>query len=73
MSYGANVNIHDEVHENALVTTSAYEYKVTAPLLLRDSADMNAQGGFHGTSLRVASKMGHQATARIFLDLGADV
>ena len=42
-------------------------------LLLETGADVNAQGGYYGNALQVASYGGHEAIAALLLEKGADV
>ena len=41
--------------------------------LIDKGADVNARGGWYGTSLRAASLQGHEAVVRILLEKGANV
>ncbi|KAF4547234.1 Ankyrin repeat-containing protein 42 [Elsinoe fawcettii] len=42
-------------------------------LLLRNGADVNAQGGFHGNALQAASAKGHDKIVELLLGNGVDV
>ena len=42
-------------------------------MLLDAGADVNAQGGEHGSALQAASFSGHQRIVKMLLDAGADV
>ncbi|KAF4461456.1 hypothetical protein FALBO_11750 [Fusarium albosuccineum] len=41
--------------------------------LVREGADVNAQGGDYGNALQAASFMGHQGIVQLLLDRGADI
>ena len=45
----------------------------TIELLLSKGADVNAQGGFHGTALQAASYGGYDKTIELLLSKGTDV
>ncbi|KAJ1328910.1 ankyrin repeat domain-containing protein 50 [Microdochium nivale] len=44
-----------------------------AQLLLDKGADINTQGGFHGSALQAASSGGHEKVVQLLLDKGADI
>ena len=42
-------------------------------LLIEKGADINAQRGYYGNALHVASKRGYEAIAKLLIERGADV
>jgi ankyrin repeat protein len=42
-------------------------------LLLDNSADVHAKGGYYGNALQAASKGGHEQIVQLLLDKGANV
>ena len=42
-------------------------------LLLKNEANVNAQGGVYGNALQAASSHGHIQTVQLLLDKGADI
>ena len=70
-----------------LVLSRNEKFQKTAPLQIAASlgfvtfvkdfldcgADINAQGGIHGSALQAAACNGHEAVVRLLIDLGADI
>ena len=42
-------------------------------LLIKEEADVNAQGGFYGTALQAASDRGHEDIVRLLVEKDADI
>jgi ankyrin repeat protein len=58
---------------SALLAASSEGEEAIARLLLENGADVNAQGGKHGTALQAASDRGHQAMVELLLENGANI
>jgi ankyrin repeat protein len=64
--------IYHEGSQSAVLATK-HGYTGNVRLLLENGADINAEGGEHGTALQAASAEGHQEIVRMLLDKGADI
>lgn len=70
----SNINLTDSSGVAALVWASELGHlEVVKLLLLRQGADVNAQGGEYGNALQAASYGDHVEVVKLLLDNGADV
>ncbi|KAF8199449.1 ankyrin repeat-containing domain protein [Pholiota molesta] len=68
---GADVNAQGEFFGTALQTVSVQVEG--CEVLVENRVDVNVQAGFFGNALQAASAGGHDTTARLLLENGADV
>jgi ankyrin repeat protein len=66
------VNVQGGKYASAL-QAAANSDNATVQLLLKSGADVNLQGGIHGSALQEAAFRGSHTTARFLLQHGADV
>lgn len=62
-----------EDNKLALYTASEWGHLQIVQLLLNQGANVDTQGGWYGSALRVASWSGHEQIVQLLLDRGADV
>ncbi|KAJ7235793.1 ankyrin repeat-containing domain protein [Mycena rebaudengoi] len=67
---GAPLPQHSKIPE--IIAASYYGHMTIVCILLEKGANINAAGGFHGSSLQAAASGGHTEIVRILLEKGAD-
>ena len=74
LNNGSDVNTRmKENYGHVLQVVSSEGHEAIAQLLIKNGADVNAQGGFYGNALQAASFCGHEAIAKLLIENGANV